>query len=112
MTNQSEAWNLPQITGEVFAKYKRNKWYAGTNIFFVSDRKDIEYAGTYPSAANNIVTLKSFVDLNINGGYHFNDKFTAFIKMNNVLNSDYQRFSKFNVQGFQVLGGISYKFDF
>jgi len=112
LTNQAEAWNLPQISGEIFAKYKRNKWYANTNIFFVSDRKDIEYSGIHPSSVSNIVTLKSFVDLNLNGGYHFNDKFTAFIKMNNVLNSDYQRFSKFDVQGFQVLGGISYKFDF
>lgn len=112
MTNQTEAWNLPQLTGEIFAKYKRNKWYASTNIFFVSDRKDIEYSGVYPSAVGKIVTLESFVDVNLNGGYHFNDKFTAFIKMNNVLNSDYQRFSNFNVQGFQVLGGISYKFDF
>ena len=112
MTNQTEAWNLPQLTGEIFAKYKRNKWYASTNIFFVSDRKDIEYSGIYPSAVSKTVSLKSFIDVNLNGGYHFNDKFTAFIKMNNVLNSDYQRFSNFNVQGFQVLGGISYKFDF
>lgn len=112
MTNQAEAWNLPELSGEVFAKYKRNKWYAGTNIFFVSDRKDVQYSGTYPSAISKVVTLKSYVDLNLNGGYHFNDKFTAFIKMNNVLNSEYQRFSNFNVQSFQVLGGISYKFDF
>lgn len=112
MTNQTEAWNLPQLSGEFFAKYKRNKWYASTNVFFVSDRNDIEYSGVYPSAVSKTVTLKSFVDVNLNGGYHFNDKFTAFVTMNNVLNSDYQRFSNFNVQGFQVLGGISYKFDF
>ena len=112
MTNQAEAWNLPQISGEFFAKYKRNKWYASTNVFFVSDRKDVQYGGIYPSAISKVVTLKSFVDVNLNGGYHFNDKFTAFINMNNVLNSEYQRFSNFDVQGFQVLGGISYKFDF
>ena len=112
MTNQAAAWNLPQLSGEFFAKYKRNKWYANTNIFFVSDRKDVEYSSIFPSTINKIVTLKSFVDVNINGGYHFNDKFTAFVKMNNVLNSNYQRFSNFNVQSFQVLGGISYKFDF
>ena len=112
MTNQTEAWNLPQLTGELFAKYKRNKWYASTNIFFVSDRKDVEYTGIYPSAISKIISLKSYVDVNLNGGYHFNDKFTAFVKMNNVLNTEYQRFNNFDVQGFQVLGGISYKFDF
>jgi len=112
LTNQQEAWNLPQVNGELFAKYKANKWYAAANAFFVSDRKDLEYSGIYPSTINAITTLKSYVDVNLNGGYHFNDKFTAFVKMNNVLNTEYQRNSNFNVQGFQVLGGISYKFDF
>lgn len=112
LTNQAEAWNLPTLNAEIFANYKTIKWYTGVNVFYVSNRKDVTYDGTYPSAINGIQTLKSFVDLNINGGYHFNDKFTAFIKMKNVLNSEYQRFSNFNVQGFQVLGGISYKFDF
>ena len=112
LTNQAEAWNLPTMNAEVFANYKTTKWYAGVNIFTISERKDVTYGGIYPSALSGIQTLKSFVDININGGYHFNDKFTAFVKMNNVTNSEYQQFSNFNVQGFQVLGGISYKFDF
>jgi hypothetical protein len=112
LTNQAEAWNLPTMNTEIFANYKTAKWYAGVNIFTVSERKDVTYGGIYPSALSGIQTLKSFIDININGGYHFNDKFTAFVKMNNVTNSEYQQFSNFNVQGFQVLGGISYKFDF
>jgi len=112
ITNQTEAWNLPRMNAQIFGNFKATKWYTDVNIFFVSDRKDVTYSGTYPSAINGVQTLKSFVDVNINGGYHFNDKFTAFLKMNNVLNSEYQQFSNFDVQGFQVLAGISYKFDF
>ena len=112
LTNQTTAWNLPKLKGEVFGKYKTTNWYASLNAFYVRKRYDVMYSGTYPSAISGIQTLKSFIDLNINGGYHFNDKFTAFVKMNNVTNSEYQQFSNFNVQGFQVLGGISYKFDF
>jgi len=112
ITNQTEAWNLPRMNAQMFGNFKATKWYTDVNIFFVSDRKDVTYSGTYPSAINGVQTLKSFVDVNINGGYHFNDKFTAFLKMNNVLNSEYQQFSNFDVQGFQVLAGISYKFDF
>lgn len=112
ITNQTEAWNLPTMNAQIFGNYKATKWYTDVNIFFVSDKKDVTYSGTYPSAINGAQTLKSFVDVNINGGYHFNDKFTAFLKMNNVLNSEYQQFSNFDVQGFQVLAGISYKFDF
>ncbi len=112
MNSQFDAWNLPTIQGAFIAKYKSNKWYATTNIFYVGERKDVLYSSTSPSPINAIQTLDAFVDVNLNGGYHFNDKFSAFLRLNNVLNSDYQRFANFNVQGFQVLGGVTYKFDF
>jgi hypothetical protein len=112
MQTQSEAWNLPTIQTAFTTKYKSDKWYATSNIFYVSDRKDVLYSATFPSNLNDVQTLDAFVDINLNGGYHFNDKFSAFLKMNNILNTDYQRFANFNVQGFQVLGGITYKFDF
>lgn len=111
-TNQTEAWNLPTYQTSLTGKYKSNKWYATTNIFYVNERKDLLYNTTYPSTASNIQTLESFVDVNLNGGYHFNDSFSVFLKLNNVLNNNYQRFANFNVQGFQALGGITYKFDF
>lgn len=112
MQTQAEAWNLPTIQGGFTAKYKNNKWYATTNIFYVGERKDVLYTSTFPSTINDVQTLDAFVDANLNGGYHFNDKFSAFLRLNNVLNTDYQRFANFNVQGFQVLAGITYKFDF
>ena len=96
----------------ISAKYTTNKWFATTNIFYVGERKDVLYSSVSPSSLGGVQTLNSFVDVNLNGGYHFNDKFSAFLKVNNVLNTDYQRFANFNVQGFQVLGGITYKFDF
>ncbi|APZ45137.1 hypothetical protein BW723_01980 [Polaribacter reichenbachii] len=112
MTSQFEAWNLPTIQAAFIGKYNNNKWYATTNIFYIGDRKDVIYESTSPSAVSAIQTLDAFVDVNLNGGYHFNDKFSAFLRFNNILNSDYQRFANFNVQGFQVLGGVTYKFDF
>lgn len=112
LTTQSEAWNLPTVQGGFIAKYKSVKWYATSNIFYVGERKDALYSSTFPSNLNNNQTLDAFVDVNLNGGYHFNDKFSTFLKLNNILNSDYQRFANFNVQGFQILGGITYKFDF
>lgn len=111
-TNQQEAWNLPKLEGMVFGKYKIDKWYATANVFIVGERQDLVYSSTFPSTVNAIQKLDAFVDVNLNGGYHFNDFFSAFIKLNNVLGTDYQRYANFNVQGFQVLGGITYKFDF
>lgn len=112
LTNQQQAWNLPKVESTIYGKYKKDKWYAGANLFFVGNRKDVIYNGTFPSSFTSIQHLKSYVDLNLNGGYHFSDMFSTFIKLNNVLNTDYQRFANFNVQGFQVLAGVTYKFDF
>lgn len=111
-TNQLTAWNLPEMEGAVFGKYKNDKWYASANVFFVGERLDLIYSSTFPSTISAIDTLDAFVDVNLNGGYHFNDMLSVFVKLNNILNNDYQRFANFNVQGFQVLGGITYKFDF
>ncbi|WP_026775312.1 hypothetical protein [Polaribacter sp. Hel_I_88] len=112
MATLTEAWNLPTVQTTVSAKYTTNKWFATTNIFYIGERKDVLYSAVSPSNLSGIQTLNSFVDVNLNGGYHFNNQFSAFLKLNNVLNTDYQRFANFNVQGFQILGGITYKFDF
>ena len=111
-TNQKEAWNLPtmQVTG--IAKYKTHKWYATANIFYVGERKDVSYSSNFPASATTVNTVGSFVDANLNGGYHFSDRFSAFLQLNNVLGNNYQQFNNFNVQGFQILGGLTYKFDY
>lgn len=111
-TTEVEAWNLPIFQGNLIAKYKNEKWYATSTILFVGNRKDVLYDSNYPSNAKTSQTIPSFFDLNLNGGYLFNDKFSAFLKVNNMLNNNYQRFANFEVQGFQILGGITYKFDF
>tara|TARA_B110000003_G_scaffold200168_2_gene198774 strand:+ start:14889 stop:16655 length:1767 start_codon:yes stop_codon:yes gene_type:complete len=111
-TLQQEAWNLPKLEATVFGKYKNDQWYATANIFFVGERKDLFYSGTFPSTTSGIQSLDSFLDVNLNGGYHFNDFFSAFIKLNNILDSNYQHYANFNVQGFQAIAGITYKFDF
>lgn len=107
-----ENWNLPSLKASFLAKFKKGKWYATSNIYYNSERKDALYASKFPSSINGVKTVSSFADINLNGGYHFNDKFSAFLQLNNVLNANYQRFSNFETQGFQALAGLTYKFDF
>jgi hypothetical protein len=111
-TNALESWNLPSIQSTIFTEYKADKWYATANIFHVGERKDIAYSSAESSNRTTVVSVDAFIDLNINGGYHFNDKFSTFLQFNNLLNSKYQRFANFDTQGFQVLGGFTYKFDY
>lgn len=111
-TFQQEAWNLPKIEGAIYGEYKNNNWYANANIFFVGSRMDVQYNGTFPSTIAGIESLDAFTDMNLNGGYHFSDFFSAFVKLNNILGTDYDRYANYNVLGFQALAGITYKFDF
>ncbi|CAM1355539.1 TonB-dependent receptor [Tenacibaculum halocynthiae] len=110
LENQLHPWNEPKIKGELFGSYKVDKWYAGANLFFVGERKGVQYDGITPSPFTT-VNLKSYIDINFNGGYHFHDDFSVFLNLKNVLNNNYQQYTNFGVQGFQALGGITWKFD-
>ncbi len=110
----AEAWNLPSLqVGTNLDVTITPKWYAGTSLFFVGERKDqfvtISDLGDFVPLD---VTLKSYFDLNAHVGYKHNERLTFFLKGNNLANQDYQRWLNYPVQGLQVLGGASYKFDF
>lgn len=111
LENQESAWNLPNIEASVFAKYDSKKVWIGTDLFFVGDRKDQYINNLVFVPIIQEITNKSFVDLNVNLGYRFTNRLSAFINGNNLLGNNYQRFTNYKVQGIQVLGGIKYKFD-
>lgn len=113
---QKEAWNLPAIQLNANIDYTINsKWYAGADVFFVGSRKDMQinndlvyvYPPTYIPT-----TLKSYIDLNAHVGYKHSERLTGFLKANNIANQSYQKWLNYPVQGFQVILGANYKFDF
>jgi len=57
-----------------------------------------------------IETVKGFVDLGIGADYRINHKFSVFAKANNLLNSKYNRFLYYQVNGLNVFGGLTYSF--
>ena len=114
-TDQAEAWNLP--TMKIGANLDVNitkKWYAGTHIFFVGERKDQLYYNDISllEPLTKTVTLDSYFDLNAHLGYKHNERLTGFLKLNNIANQQYERWMNYPVQGFQFLIGANYKFDF
>jgi outer membrane receptor protein involved in Fe transport len=50
--------------------------------------------------------------LNANVGFKYNERFTAFLRANNITNKAYEKWLNYTVQGFQVVAGVNYKFDF
>ena len=110
-----EAWNLPSMKLSSNLDVNITKqWYAGLNVFYVGERKDMQtkqtdFAMPIPGVP---VTLKSYFDANAHVGYKYNERLTFFLKLNNIGNQAYQKWLNYPVQGFQVLAGGNYKFDF
>lgn len=107
-----KAWNLPNLEAGVFANYTADTWFANANLFFTGDRKDYYIDNNaFPLPIANIITNKSYVDLNLKFGYQFKNRLTFFAQANNVFGTNYQKFTSYKVQGIQFLAGIKYKFD-
>mgnify|MGYP000662115006 FL=1 len=113
---QAEAWNLPSLQFNANLDYSINsKWYAGADVFFVGNRKDLQFNTeliNFLPFNYAPVTLKSYIDLNAHVGYKHSERLTGFLKANNILNQAYERWMNNPVQGFQLVLGANYKFDF
>jgi len=111
------AWNLPNLRGSLFADLQiDDHWFAGATVFYVGEREDLS-AVVVPNAQPadypaSILTLDAYVDANAHLGYRLSDQLSIFAKASNLANNDYQRWANFRVQSFQILAGVTYKFDF
>lgn len=111
---QQEAWNLPEV------KFNSNidfnitpKWFAGAAVFYVGERKDMQgNTDNINVVAPGPITLDSYFDVNAHIGYKYNDRLTGFIRANNITNQAYEKWLNYQVQGFQIVVGANYKFDF
>jgi hypothetical protein len=110
---QQEAWNLPTIKVSSNLNVTiTEKWFAGANVFYVGERKDFTILAFEPAYIEGIATLKPYFDVNANVGFKYSERLTAFARANNITNNAYQKWLNYPVQGFQVILGVNYKFDF
>lgn len=58
----------------------------------------------------NTVDMAGFFDLNLGAEYKINEEFSVFLNATNLLNNHYERFYNYPVQGFQIMGGIGWRF--
>lgn len=105
-------WNLPNFEASLFLDYQiSDKWALVGTLFYYGARQD---STTNDSLLSEIIneTLDSFFDVNFQLDYQVSSQWGAFVKVNNMTNSNYSQWNHYPVQGFQILGGASYKFDF
>lgn len=112
--DEAEAWNLPDFEASLFLDYQiTEKWFAGANLFYVGERKDqFDLISATMQTTTSIISLDSYFDANAHVGYRINERWSAYVKVNNIANQDYNRWLNYPVQGIQFLAGTTYKFDF
>jgi len=104
-----EPWNVPNFKSSAFASYFIGKWSAGVKAFYIGEREDFIDNPTWINPER--YTLDGYFDLNANVGYDITDQWSAFVKANNITGGAYNRYVHYPVQDFQILAGVSYKFD-
>ena len=75
----------------------------GLNYYLATDR--YTELGGYEN-----VKLDNINELNLVGSYTFNDIFGVYVKVNNLLNQDYDMYYGYPMQGINIMGGINLNF--
>ena len=113
---QEEVWNLPAIKLSSTLDFNiTEKWYSGVNVLYIGERKDQNFNTdiVYIVVPDLLpTTLDSYFDLNAHVGFKYSDRLSVFLRANNIINKSYQKWLDYPVQGFQVVIGANYKFDF
>ncbi|MES2589936.1 MAG: hypothetical protein V4622_13240 [Bacteroidota bacterium] len=112
--NNIYAWNLPQIQVIARTSYKVME---KLTVKFDLNLEGGRFAKVYTKADSDFEENQQFAkklgfipDFNLSGEYHYNQKLSAFLQFNNFVAQRYNRWYNYPVQGFQVLGGVSFRF--
>jgi len=110
------AYNGWEVASEAYA-WNKPKWEANLSTDFrinhdLSISANVFYEGERYAKLGNLLPIRMHdkVDINIGAAYSYNDWFTAFIKVNNLINNPYQDFYGYDVQGFNTLVGFAFSF--
>ncbi|MGV3630454.1 MAG: hypothetical protein ACO1O6_04585 [Bacteroidota bacterium] len=108
------AWNLPQIQVVARGYYKvMNNLALQLDVNLEGGRYAQVYSLEEADIVENMLYAKKLgfiTDLNVGAEYQYSQKLSAFLQFNNVAAQRYKRWYNYPVQGFQVMGGVTFKF--
>ena len=103
VTTEQYAWNKPKYEAEINLNYKIDKSFSvGANAFYEG--------GRFAKLGTTAISMSDKMDVNLNVNYQYNKQFSAFAKINNLLNSQYQGFYGYDVQGINFMLGAAVSF--
>lgn len=107
LTPGTYAWLQPAWKADFHAGYTFNKHISVQTSYAFEATRYFQENHTIFLATRQFQSLAPIHQWNIQADYRFNSHFTAFLKLNNLLNQHYQRYPGYDVQGFYFLLGGS-----
>jgi hypothetical protein len=112
--NNTYAWNLPQLEFVVRGSYNLySKFLVNLDLNLFGGRRALVYEKEENTTLENNQYAKSLgfiADANLSVEYRYTKRISAFIQLNNFAAQRYQRWYNYPVQGFQVMGGVTFRF--
>ncbi len=112
--NNSYAWNRPDLQVILRASYNLfDKFLFNLDLDLENGRRALVYEDGPEVTQENgqyIEKLNFIADANLGVEYRYNKRISAFVQANNIASQRYQRWYNTPVQGFQFLGGVTFRF--
>ncbi|MBE5320987.1 TonB-dependent receptor [Pedobacter sp. MR2016-19] len=118
--SETYSWFKPGLKVSSNFMYTFNKKLSfNAGVVIQDDVKAKVYTGAPVPASQYVIpntnielieTVKGYVDLGLGADYRINKKFSVFAKANNILNKNYSRYLYYQVNGFNIFGGLTYSF--
>jgi hypothetical protein len=118
--SETYSWFKPGLKVSSNFMYTFNKKLSfNAGVVIQDDVKAKVYTGAPVPASQYLIpnpnielieTVKGYVDLGLGADYRINKKFSVFAKANNILNTNYSKYLYYQVNGFNIFGGLTYSF--
>lgn len=112
--NNTYAWNLPQVQFIIRGSYNLyDKFLFNLDVNLEGGRRGLLYAKEDGATEENNQFSKPLgfiADANLGLEYRYNKRISGFINLNNLAAQRYKRWYNYPVQGFQVIGGVTFRF--
>lgn len=106
-TTNNKVWHQPVFSAQLNALYTlKKKIKFNSKLIYVGPRFAFEQSITSEAEAK----LAGYLDVNLGVEYLYNSRLSAFINVNNLLNSQYSYYLGYNTQNINVLFGLAYQF--
>ena len=104
LQSNAKAWNtVPmEITSSL-------RWWAFKQVLLKADLYAFS-GGNYLTKGNKAQSFLGGTDISVGAEFKVNNRFSAWIDINNIANQKYQRWHAYEVYGLNVLGGIRVSF--